>query len=110
MLKVMDREDPCSEQQPSPAALGAADWDLGWTAGWLAGKKVAIGIKHEQLDQCGMLAIRHLLQLRETTCAHPVGLSGIGIDTLGWIEVKSELQMGKEREKEIDVHWTQATV
>lgn len=50
-----------------------------------------------------MLATRHSLQLGETTCARPVGLSGIGIDTLGCTEVESELQMGKEREKEIDV-------
>lgn len=46
-----------------------------------------------------MLAIRYSLQLEEATCARPVGLSGIGIDTVGCTEVESELQMGKEREK-----------
>lgn len=40
------------------------------------------------------------MQLGEATCARPVGLSGIGIDTLGCTKVESELQMGKEREKE----------
>lgn len=44
------------------------------------------------------------LQLAEATCARPVGLSGIGIDTLGCAEVESELQMGKEREKENKVN------
>lgn len=109
MLKVMDREGPCSEPQLPAAPLGAVDWDLGWAAGWLAGKKVAIKIKHEQPDQCGMLAIRHSLQHREATCARPMGLSGIGIDTLGCTEVESELQMGKKgkrRIKSIDVEWT----
>lgn len=100
MLKVMDREGPCSEAQLSPHPLGAADWDLGWTAGWLAGKKAAVRIKHEQPDQCSMLAIRHSLLLGESTCARPAGLSGIGIDTLGCTEVESELQIGQEREKE----------
>ena len=47
-----------------------------------------------------VLAIRHSVQLGEATCARPVGLSGIGIDTLGCTEVESELQMGKERERE----------
>lgn len=37
---------------------------------------------------------------REATCARPMGLSGIGIDTLGCTEVESELQIGKEKEKE----------
>ena len=46
-----------------------------------------------------MLAIRHSWQLGEATCARPVGLSGIEIDTLDCTELESELQMGKEREK-----------
>lgn len=62
-------------------------------------KKVAVRIKHEQPDHCGMLAIRHSLQHEGATCARPVGLSSIGIDTLGCTEVESELQMGKERKK-----------
>lgn len=112
MLKVMDREGPSSEPQLAPAPLGAADWDLSWAAGWLSGnrkkKKVAVRIKHEQPDRCGMLAIRHSLQqLGEATCARPAGLSGIGIDTVDCTEVESELQMGKERGKGSQSMWSE---
>lgn len=98
MLKVMDRKGPCSEPQLSADPLGATDWDLGWTAGWLARMKFAVRIKHEQPDQCGMLAIRHFLPRRESTYARAVGLSGIGIGIVGCTELESELQIGLERE------------
>lgn len=63
----------------------------GQTAGLPTG--AAIGIKHERPDQCGMLLIRHFLQVGDTACARPMCLSEIGIDTPEWTEVVSELQM-----------------
>lgn len=53
-------------------------------------KKVTFRIKHERPDQCGILATSHSEHLAEVTCARPVGLSGIGIDTLDCTEVESE--------------------
>lgn len=63
----------------------------GQTAGLLAG--AAIGIKHERPDQSGASLIRHFLQAGDTTCARPVRLSEIGMDTPECTEVVSELQM-----------------
>lgn len=63
----------------------------GQTAGLPAG--AAIGIKHERPDQSGAPLIRHFLQVGDTTCARPVRLSEIGMDTPECTEVVSELQM-----------------
>lgn len=89
MLKVMDRVGLGSEPQLSPGPPSAAHRDLGPEAARPTGKKkkkAAIGIKHEKPVHCGMLAVCHSLQLGQATCACPVGLSGIGIDTLGCTE------------------------
>lgn len=93
-----------SNPKHSPPPQGSVERDRGrgaWMPGWLAdwlGERLRSELNMRDLDPQGMLLVRHSLQLGgEGTCAHPMSLSGVGIDTLGWAEVKLELQMGKER-------------
>lgn len=97
MLKVMDREGFDSLLLPWVQQAGI----LAWTAGWLAkGEKWGRGLGWWSQSELNMSNPTGLvcwpsvtLQLGEATCARPVGLSGIGIVTIGCTEVKSELQM-----------------
>lgn len=63
----------------------------GRTAGLLPGD--AIGIKHELPGRRGTSVIRHFLRVGDATCARPVRLSEIGMDTPDCTGVVSELQM-----------------
>lgn len=92
MLKVMDRESPCWEPQLFPETPEWIRLRLqGRTAGLPAGD--AIGIKHEGPSRRGASVIRHFLHVGDATCARPVRLSEIGIDTPDCTGVVSELQM-----------------
>lgn len=67
------------------------DWLQGRTAGLLAG--AAIGIKHERPGRRWASVTRHFLRVGDATCARPVRLSEIGLDTPECTGVVSELQM-----------------
>lgn len=92
MLKVMDGESPRWEVQLFPETPEWIRLRLqGRTAGLPAGD--AIGIKHERPGRRGASVIRHFLHAGDATCARPVRLSEIGIDTPDCTGVVSELQM-----------------
>lgn len=88
--EVKDREGPYSEAELPPAAHGAADCDLDCEQldDWLGERALQSELNMSRPTRPGTLATRHSLQRGERTCAPPLGLSGIGIDTLGCTEVE----------------------